>query len=211
LTGNYRSLDQEHHLAPVSFSGSLPRELASSLYARNGANASPRNNANPEIDFHWFDGYGAVAAVYFKLLPDGRISPEFAYRYLLTDVYLHDKASVGHRAILPSVATLLGSFWNIHLILWAVIRSAILVFLSMFGDTPVYRLSAANTALVHHDGRALATCESGPPLWISLPNLDTVDWFGLEGADGTSLRKNGGTSAMTNEFTTAHVSCSRRT
>jgi hypothetical protein len=206
LVGNYRSLEQEHALAPVSFSGQLPQELSLSLYARNGGNASPRNHAHHQVDFHWFDGYGAVAGVYFGLSESGQIVPSFVHRYLLTDVYLHDKASIGRKPVLPSITTLLGPLWKVSAIVFAIMRSTVLVLLSLLSPTPIYRLSTANTALVYHDGRGLATCESGPPLWISLPSLDTVEWYDFPGKDGSSLRGKGGMTGMVNEWTTAHVS-----
>ncbi|KAF9770768.1 hypothetical protein IL306_011638 [Fusarium sp. DS 682] len=48
----------------------------------------------------------------------------------------------------------------------------------------IQRISVANTAVLYHDGGALATCESGPPMRIQLPSLDTVGWFDGVRADG---------------------------
>ncbi|EJP65972.1 putative carotenoid oxygenase [Beauveria bassiana ARSEF 2860] len=39
---------------------------------------------------------------------------------------------------------------------------------------PIKKISVANTALLYHEGRALATGETGPPMRVLLPSLDTV-------------------------------------
>lgn len=65
----------------------------------------------------------------------------------------------------------------------------------------------ANTSVLYHDGRALATCESGPPMRIALPGLETVGWWdGTEGdGSGQGFNKDGGPIGFLREWTTAHV------
>jgi hypothetical protein len=43
------------------------------------------------------------------------------------------------------------------------------------------------------DGRLLATCESGPPLEVRVPGLETVRWDRLEDGSGEDLGKRRGT------------------
>lgn len=206
-TGNFRGLAQECPLTDVSFDGSLPSELANGMYVRNGGNPSPQ--LREAEAFHWFDGFGALAGVHFRL-KYGRIQPEFVARWVVTDLYAHQAESRSRKPVLPSIATLIASIAHLPFIIWAIVRSVILSVISLLGCTPIQRISVANTALAYHDGRALATCESGPPMWISLPDLGTVEWWGLEGdrpgEAGLSAQVGGGLLGMVNEWTTAHVS-----
>jgi len=76
----------------------------------------------------------------------------------------------------------------------------------------VFRLSVANTNVVFYDRRALATCESGPPLEVTLPELETVGWWTFRDRDSkrgnTKERKglggDGGLKGLFEEWTTAH-------
>ncbi|KAM3464619.1 hypothetical protein MY5147_009457 [Beauveria neobassiana] len=45
---------------------------------------------------------------------------------------------------------------------------------------PIKKISVANTALLYHDGRALATGETGPPMRVLLPSLDTTQLAGFK-------------------------------
>lgn len=153
-----------------------------------------------------FDGDGMLSGVLFQKTANGSIQPMFVNRFMLTDVYLASVHSKGRRAITPSIATLLSPITSLHRIMFSILRTVFLCFLSFFTQFPIKRISVANTAVLFHDGRALATCESGPPLWIELPTLNTVGWWSLdEPDDKVSLRGGGGITGMINEFTTAHV------
>ncbi|OTA89073.1 hypothetical protein M434DRAFT_34559 [Hypoxylon sp. CO27-5] len=74
----------------------------------------------------------------------------------------------------------------------------------------VKKISVANTGVLYHDGRALATCESGPPLTIQLPSLETVGWYnGRRGENEGNLDTRagfGGDGLMRcmKEWTTGH-------
>jgi len=133
------------------------------------------------------------------------ITPTFVNKYVLTDVFLASHALGLKKPILPSIATLLGSFITIHWILYSILRAVFLAFCSFFTQTPLRHLSVANTAVLWHDGRALASCESGPLVEVTLPELDTVGYWSLEGDNGEPGMREGLLGWM-KEWTTAHVS-----
>ena len=185
LSGNFAPIHRALPLTPCSFTGTIPPALHGGQYVRNGGN--PVTNEDLARDAHWFDGDGMLAGVAFLTDEKGRVRPEFVNQYILTDLYMSSLASERlTRPILPSIATLvnpLTSFWRI---LWVVFRTLVLVFLSRLpgSDVGIEKISVANTAVVWHDGRALATCESGPPMRFLLPTLQTVGWFLGDRAEG---------------------------
>lgn len=133
---------------------------------------------------------------------------EFVNRYVLTDVFL-SASPTASTPILPSIATLLAPLSHLHKLLYSISRAVVLTTASHLSAAAcsIRRISVANTALVFHDGRALATCESGPPLWIRLPSLETVGWWDLEGdwAGEVGLREAGGpVLGWMREWCTAH-------
>ncbi|GAA5888547.1 hypothetical protein JCM6882_008992 [Rhodosporidiobolus microsporus] len=210
--GNYLPVREERAMERCSWEGELPVELAGGMYVRNGGEpALEEGEDDDEVRYHWFDGDGMLTGVFFDLLPSPspssppQISPTFVNRYVLTDVFLASKALGVSAPILPSISTLLGSFRTIHLILLSVIRAVFLAFCSFFTSTPLRHLSVANTSILWHDGRALATCESGPLAQVVLPSLETVGWWSLEGDKGEpGLRERGGLLGWMKEWTTAH-------
>lgn len=141
------------------------------------------------------------------------IQPEFTNRYILTDVYLSAESSFRlETPILPSIATLVRPSNTINIIR-RLCRTIALITLSHLPGSQhaIKRISVANTALIFHQNRALATCESGPPMRISLPDLATVGWYtgnNCEG-EGTTIDNNGfggrGLLSFFKEWTTAHV------
>jgi carotenoid cleavage dioxygenase-like enzyme len=88
--------------------------------------------------------------------------------------------------ILPSIATLVNPAASLFWIVWRIMRTVFIVLLSHMSrsGTTVKRISVANTSILFHDARALATCESGPPMRVTLPELDTVGWFDGNSAEG---------------------------
>ncbi|PYH86883.1 hypothetical protein BO82DRAFT_428232 [Aspergillus uvarum CBS 121591] len=69
----------------------------------------------------------------------------------------------------------------------------------------------ANTSFVHHDGRVLATNETGPPMRVILPSLKTVGWFTGSRAEGEPTDEKPhpyfggpGVEGFFKEMTTAH-------
>ncbi|CAJ0554727.1 Ff.00g132400.m01.CDS01 [Fusarium sp. VM40] len=187
LIGNFAPIQKTTSLTPCTYSGRIPSELTGGQYVRNGGN--PVSHEDLGRDAHWFDGDGMLSGVAFrKMSPDGVVVPEFVNQYILTDLYLSRKTTSVKSAIMPSITTLVNPLSTMLRIVLATFRTMFLVLLSNLpgSQQSLKRTSVANTALVYHDGRALATCESGPPMRIQLPSLDTVGWYSGVEAEGES-------------------------
>ena len=211
LSGNFAPVHKTQPLSACPFSGNLPEDLAGGEYIRNGSN--PVTNETLGRDAHWFDGDGMLSGVAFRRAKDGAMQPEFVNKYILTDVYISSKTSPSLKTpILPSIATLVNPLSSLPKILFRIMRTLILVLLSHLpgSQLAIKKISVANTAVVFHDGRALATCESGPPMRIALPSLESVGWFNGFQSEGESRHSSrpgfGGTGAFSflREYTTAH-------
>lgn len=142
------------------------------------------------------------------------IRPYFVNRFIVTDVLSASLPSSRrtplHQTMVVSISTLVSPIHSLLQIVLSIIRTAVLVFLSWLPGPAVYkvkRISVANTNVLYHDGRALATCESGPPMRIALPGLETVGWWNGSGEDGSGrgFNKDGGFTGFLSEWTTAHV------
>ncbi|KAL9621743.1 MAG: hypothetical protein Q9160_003861 [Pyrenula sp. 1 TL-2023] len=210
LAGNFAPLYQIQPLTPCSYVGSIPEELCGGEYVRNGGN--PVTNEDLGRDAHWFDGDGMLSGVAFHRTEKG-VQPEFVNQFILTDVYLASVTSSFLRTpILPSIATLVNPLASLYNLIARILRTIILVILSHLPGSlqSIKRISVANTGILFHDGRALATCESGPPMRIALPGLETVGWFNGEKAEGEKEASNGkgfggnGPVSFMREWTTAH-------
>lgn len=213
LHGNFAPIHRVQPLTPCSYVGSIPQELAGGEYVRNGGN--PVTNEDLGRDAHWFDGDGMLSGVAFRRRADGKLQPEFVNQYILTDAYLSTVTTPQLRLpILPSIATLVNPASTLFLIILRILRTIFLVLLSNFpgSQQAIKKISVANTGFLYHDGRALATCESGPPIRVSLPGLETVGWFDGTKAEGepTSEAVEGevfggdGLLSFMKEWTTAH-------
>ena len=167
-------------------------------------------------DAHWFDGDGMLSGVSFRKTGAGsaRSQPEFVNQYILTDVFLSSMTSKYLTTpILPSIATLVNPVSSLVRITLRIFRTLLLVFLSHLpgSQQAIKKISVANTAILYHDGRALATCESGPPMRIALPGLETIGWYNGKRAEGESASEAGsgfggdGILRFMKEWTTAHV------
>ncbi|KAI0197651.1 retinal pigment epithelial membrane protein [Astrocystis sublimbata] len=211
LSGNFAPIKRTRPLTRCSYTGKLPADLAGGQYVRNGAN--PLTNEDLARHAHWFDGDGMLSGVLFrrKAANADEIEPHFVNQYVLTDVLLNAKGNRNlRRPLLPSIATLVGgSFLAVVLV---VIRTIFLIVLSRLPGSrkAVKKISVANTGILYHDGRALATCESGPPMRIQLPSLETVGWYNGQRAenepqhdDRTGFGGNGPMGFM-KEWTTGH-------
>jgi len=157
------------------------------MYVRNGGN--PVTNSDLGREAHWFDGDGMLSGVWFSRSLTDPTKPivNFVNQFILTDVYRTAVENPTLRTpILPSIATLVNPASSLLLILWRIMRTVLLVFWThILGSArAVKRISVANTSILYHDGRALATCESGPPMRIALPSLETVGWFDGNRAEG---------------------------
>lgn len=156
-----------------------------------------------------------LSGVFFRRTGEkGTIQPEFVNQYILTDVYNSSQTSSSLRTpILPSIATLVNPMSSLMTITLRILRTITLVILSHLPGSlqAIKKISVANTSILYHDGRALATCESGPPMRVAIPSLDTIGWFNGragegEGVNDTSPGFGGkGPFSFMKEWTTAHV------
>lgn len=210
LSGNFAPVQQTLPLTPCSYSGTIPEELHGGEYVRNGGN--PVTNDDMGRDAHWFDGDGMLSGVSFKKTEDG-VHPEFVNQYILTDVFLSTQTSKNlTRPILPSIATLVNPFTTLWHVMFVIFRTIFLVILSRLPGSlqVIKKISVANTNIIFHDGRALATCESGPPMRVALPGLETVGWYNGKRAEGEQGGEEGtgfggeGIIGFMREWTTAH-------
>lgn len=192
------------------------------MYVRNGGN--PVTNADLGREAHWFDGDGMLSGVWFSRSPTDPAKPivNFVNQFILTDVYLTAVQNPALRTpILPSIATLVNPASSLLLILWRIFRTVLVVLWTHISGSAsaIKRISVANTSILYHDGRALATCESGPPIRVTLPGLETVGWFNGNTAEGEPASKDaehhgsdekheafGGTGLLSwmREWTTGH-------
>ncbi|KAG8534156.1 uncharacterized protein KY384_001000 [Bacidia gigantensis] len=211
LSGNFAPIHKTLPLTPCSSSGTLPEELAGGEYVRNGGN--PVTNEALGRDAHWFDGDGMLSGVSFRRSEKGDIEPEFVNQYILTDVYLASKTNASLRTpILPSIATLVNPLTSLLTIILRILRTILLVILTHLpcSEQAITKISVANTAVLFHDGRALATCESGPPMRVALPSLDTIGWFNGHYSEGEGFKDKlsgfggSGLTSFMREWTTAH-------
>ncbi|GAA5889309.1 hypothetical protein JCM5296_005863 [Sporobolomyces johnsonii] len=211
--GNYTPVRTERALERCDWEGHIPPELAGGLYVRNGGEPALAEDSEGDDGpaYHWFDGDGMLTGVYFDVVPSPAgsnvtplVIPTFVNRYVLTDVFLASQALGVRAPILPSIATLLGSVWTLHIIVASIFRAVFLAFCSFFfTETPLRHLSVANTSILWHDGRPLASCESGPLVHVTLPELDTVGYWSLEGDNGEPGMRQG-VSGWMKEWTTGH-------
>jgi carotenoid cleavage dioxygenase-like enzyme len=187
------------------------------MYVRNGGN--PVTNSDLGREAHWFDGDGMLAGVWFSRSQTDPTNPvvNFVNQFILTDVYRTAVENPTLRTpILPSIATLVNPASSLLLILWRILRTVLVVFWTHIAGSAraIKRISVANTSVLYHDGRALATCESGPPMRIALPSLETVGWFDGNRAEGEPVPQDedkkrealGGTGLLSwmKEWTTGH-------
>jgi carotenoid cleavage dioxygenase-like enzyme len=210
LTGNFAPIHQSLPLTPCTYTGAIPEELHGGQYVRNGGN--PVANEDLGRDAHWFDGDGMLSGVSFRRTEKG-VLPEFVNQYIFTDVYLSTVSSSYLKTpIPPSITTLVNPLSSLFDITFSVFRAVFLAILSQLPGSvqAIKKLSVANTGILFHDGRALATCESGPPMRVSLPGLETVGWFNGKRADGEKGGEDGagfggtGLLSFMKEWTTAH-------
>ncbi|KAF8309329.1 carotenoid oxygenase [Clavulina sp. PMI_390] len=208
LSGNFAPVSIELPLTECTVIGTIPSELAGGQYVRNGAN--PLANDDGTRDAHWFDGDGMLAGVFFCQDHSGAIRPHFVNRFVVTDVFA---ASAGRKTPLAhpfviSISTMSSILRSPVSILIAILRTFILAVLSWLpglAPFPVKRISVANTAILYHDGRALATCESGPPMRVLLPGLETIGWWSNATESGsTKGHAARGLARFMREWTTGH-------
>ncbi|KAF1947260.1 carotenoid oxygenase [Clathrospora elynae] len=197
LTGNFAPVATTWRPTPVSWTGHIPEELHGGMYVRNGGN--PVTNSDLGREAHWFDGDGMLSGVWFDRSPTDPTQPivNFVNQFIVTDVYLSAVRNSSLRTpILPSIATLVNPASSLFHILWRILRCVFIVLLSHLSGSArtIKRISVANTSILFHDGRALAACESGPPMRVTLPSLETVGWFDGNSAEGETAPPGPGNS-----------------
>ena len=213
MTGNFAPIQKTRPLTPCTHVGRIPEALRGGQYVRNGGN--PVSNDDLGREAHWFDGDGMLSGVVFECFEkDGSIQPSFVNHYILTDAFISSVTSPTlKRPIIPSIATLINPATSLVSMMWTVQRSIVLIILSHLpgSSQSIKKISVANTSVVYHDGRTLATCESGPPMRIQLPGLETVGWFNGNEAEGETCQEDkrpgfGGEGLMSffKEWTTGH-------
>ncbi|KAI0392757.1 retinal pigment epithelial membrane protein [Xylariaceae sp. FL0594] len=210
LSGNFAPIKRTRTLTKCAYTGEIPGELAGGQYVRNGGN--PLSDDDLGRDFHWFDGDGMLSGVLFRRARGEReIEPYFVNQYILTDVFLNAKDNRNlRRPLLPSISTLVNG--SLLAVIISVARAVFLIILSRLPGSrrPIRKISVANTGVIYHDGRALATCESGPPMRVQLPGLETVGWFngrvaeGEPRGDGRAGFGGEGPAGFMKEWTTGH-------
>ncbi|KAJ5903306.1 carotenoid cleavage dioxygenase 1 [Penicillium tannophilum] len=212
LKGNFAPIQSIRSAASCDYVGAIPGDLVGGQYVRNGGN--PVTNNDLGRDAHWFDGDGMLSGVYFSADKNSGIQPQYVNRYVLTDVFLAAEAYPELRIpILPSIATLINPKTTLGWIVYIICRTLFFILRSCLKNpsSAIKKISVANTNVIYHDGRVLATCESGPPMRVSLPSLETVGWFNgwrAEGEPRNSAPSSGiggpGISGFLKEWTTAH-------
>ncbi len=125
------------------------------------------------------------------LFPNDGQPPKYTNRHLATPVL--SLSLLLSRAPIPSISLLISPLSSLHKIVIAILHAFLVVL-----EAGVGTLSVANTNVIWwssdlgseaseegevkaiQDGRLLALCESGPPLEVRVPELQTVDWDRLE-------------------------------
>ncbi|KAF2199023.1 carotenoid oxygenase [Delitschia confertaspora ATCC 74209] len=195
LTGNFAPIARICTPTPCTYTGVIPEDLYGGEYVRNGANPIP--NLTSGRDAYWLDGDGMLSGVIFQrsLVDPTKIVPHFVNRFILTDLYLYSLENPSLQGpILPSIAILVNPLSSLMAIVLRILRTILIVFLSHLpgSEQGIKKISVANNALVFHDGRALSTCESGPPIRIKLPGLETIGWYDGDSAEGECHRRTKG-------------------
>ena len=200
LKGNFAPVFEEFISHPCEVIGHVPPEVRGGQYIRNGGN--PIYPPDKGRHYHWwvldpgsllhcidwrsrFDGDGMLHGVYF---PDDPSSPPlYTNRHLVTP--LLTVSLLLFRSPIPSIALLISPLSSILRIFVAILQAAVLALRARLGV-----LSVANTNVIWWgkglgkigtpqaaadrplDQRLLATCESGPPLEVCVPELETIGW-----------------------------------
>ncbi|KAJ6172450.1 hypothetical protein N7470_001517 [Penicillium chermesinum] len=214
-SGNFAPVKRQLDLQPCQFSGTIPVELHGGQYVRNGGN--PSFGDEYVGDRHLFDGDGMLSGIFFQTEQGSPTAvPYFVNRYILTDLYLAKQRA----PLMPSIATLAHPAGSSLEILYRFCRLIFLIFWSHVSSyiPPIRKFSVGNTAIIYHDKRALATCQTGPPIRVHLPNLETVGWYNgyqAENENSHLPRQSGlgcnGLLRVLKDWTTSHPRVDRTT
>ncbi|KAB8248095.1 carotenoid oxygenase [Aspergillus flavus] len=211
FSGNYAPIYTVQHAYPCEVQGTIPEEFLGGQYVRNGSNSLQDDDRR---DLHWFDGDGMLSGVFFRRMSGSKVQqPLYSNRYILTDVHCATAEYPHISPIISSATTLLSPMVSPLKVFMGMLRTMALMLSSFLGFVvrPIRRISTANTNILYHDGRVLATMETGPPMRVYLPSLSTVGWFTGSSAEGEPPDETMGPSiggpgieGFHNEMTTAH-------
>jgi hypothetical protein len=154
-----------------------------------------------------------LAGVYFDPIQ----GPTFTSRWIQTDVLKTAQKLQLSLPVFPSITTLVNPRQDALYLAYSLLRTVLLFIITLLAQIVPFgylrglhllrRVSVANTAIMWWDRMALATCESGPPMKVALPELETRGWWPL--GDGTEedpgITSRGMINAFFEEWTTAHV------
>lgn len=162
------------------------------------------------MTFLRFDGDGMLHGVFFppRTAENPSPAPRYTNRHIATPVL--SLSLMLFRAPLPSISLLISPLSSLHRILVAIMTTFLLAL-----EAGVGTLSVANTNVIWwgkglgseaeqdyehgmdkqdkrsvdewQTGRLLATCESGPPMEVRVPALETMGWDRLEDDKGETL------------------------
>ncbi|KAL7423941.1 hypothetical protein Q5752_001526 [Cryptotrichosporon argae] len=214
LRGNFAPVEDEHVAVTCTVvHGAIPRALHGGQYIRNGGN--PVHPPEAGRHYHWFDGDGMLHGVLFPSDDNG--APVYTNRALatplLTLTLLSLRSPIPSIALLISPLSSLPAVALAVLQAFAIAVRARMGVLSVANTSVVWwgtgmgseaaaeRAAAAAEAAEAEasedtqgddesvrNHRLLATCESGPPLEVRVPGLETVGWDRLADAAGASLK-----------------------
>lgn len=146
-----------------------------------------------------FDGDGMLHGVLFPASSEK--PPTYTNRHLATPLLTLTLLLL--RSPIPSIALLISPLSSLHRIVAAILQAFFIAVRARMGV-----LSVANTSVLwwgkglgseaeqersegkdfgSPDHRLLATCESGPPLEVRVPELETIGWDRLSDNQGESL------------------------
>jgi carotenoid cleavage dioxygenase len=131
----------------------LQEDFPNGMFVRNGPNPQFR----PAGNYHWFDGDGMIHGVSFK---DGVV--KYNNRYIVTEKYKTEKEA--GRSISLGLMDSGNPFVWLHKLFSKYVYGA-----NHYPDK-----NPANTSLIHHAGKLLATFEGAMPYEIELPTLNTI-------------------------------------
>lgn len=167
-----------------------------------------------------FDGDGMLHGVYFpKPATEGSDPdpPQYTNRHVSTPILSLSLMLL--RAPLPSISLLISPLTSLHRILGAIITTFLMAFEAGVGTLSVVNTNvlwwgaglgseaAEEEAMQNKDkevqgstaqrgsgktGRLLGLCESGPPMEVRVPELQTVGWDRLEDDRGENLSESYG-------------------
>ncbi|KAJ9107703.1 hypothetical protein QFC21_001163 [Naganishia friedmannii] len=207
LAGNFAPVLGEYVMHPCEIvQGEVPRELKGGQYIRNGGN--PANPPEEGRHYHWFDGDGMLHGVFFPEEGDDT-APLYTNRHLATPILslslllarsplpsislLISPLSSLHRIITAILHTFMLalearvgtlSVANTNVLWWGSGLGMEANDEVAKGGAPLEANKGNQTttdrATEERDGRLLALCESGPPLEVRIPELETVDWDRLK-------------------------------